>query len=450
MDIQRLSSFKSNNMPSLNCHLIIALNDFLGVKIVVDYHFPLSLGLMLYYIIENGNKNLIKIFSKNMEQIITKVFWMNSDIPLFNACKNGNKNLVEYLVERKTDINKENECSLTPLFIACYNESKNVVEFLVELGADINKEDKDGVSYFEYNQDMLNVIDNHYHRASMVNPSKLLTIIAIIHDLVRVVGFLIELSQNFVQTQDLDITDDDDDDNNLHLRPSKYFFNCWNPENFKYVLFNGWGNSINKKIYRYFFNHKTIILNLDEERDQVVIVVHEDYLAKKKEKKRGVCYSNTCTGQGRDAYLCYPVIWNDNYNFAEDDQMGDNNIGCVRTKYWKKTGMNHKYIRTRGKGKLSSIVSIYDDQYFKINDVEFVDNFGQIREDDPRVEDSDWCGIDEINRNRKNSRIPYNLHMWECCKGDEQIKPFYSLQDSRTMTSIFGIGTMWTLNSEDC
>jgi len=99
---------------------------------------------MLYYIIENGNKNLIKIFSKNMEQIITKVFWMNSDIPLFNACKNGNKNLVEYLVERKTDINKENECSLTPLFIACYNESKNVVEFLVELGADINKEDKDG------------------------------------------------------------------------------------------------------------------------------------------------------------------------------------------------------------------------------------------------------------------------------------------------------------------
>jgi len=39
------------------------------------------------------------------------------------------------------------------------------------------------------------------------------------------------------------------------------------------------------------------------------------------------------------------------------------------------------------------------------------------------VEDSDWCGIDEIvhdswvlikNRNRKNSRIPYNLHMWVC------------------------------------
>ncbi|KAG4092667.1 hypothetical protein H8356DRAFT_1429280 [Neocallimastix lanati (nom. inval.)] len=399
MDIQRLSSFKSNNMPSLNCHLIIALNDFLGVKIVVDYHFPLSLGL----------------------------FWMNSDIPLFNACKNGNKNLVEYLVERKTDINKENECSLTPLFIACYNESKNVVEFLVELGADINKEDKDGVSYFEYNQDMLNVIDNHYHRASMVNPSKLLTIIAIIHDLVRVVGFLIELSQNFVQTQDLDITDDDDDDNNLHLRPSKYFFNCWNPENFKYVLFNGWGNSINKKIYRYFFNHKTIILNLDEERDQVVIVVHEDYLAKKKEKKRGVCYSNTCTGQGS----LYPNI----------KDVLEQSIGSI-TGNW---GMNHKYIRTRGKGKLSKFINIA--QYLK---VEFVDNFGQIREDDPRVEDSDWCGIDEINRNRKNSRIPYNLHMWECCKGDEQIKPFYSLQDSRTMTSIFGIGTMWTLNSEDC
>jgi len=29
------------------------------------------------------------------------------------------------------------------------------------------------------------------------------------------------------------------------------------------------------------------------------------------------------------------IVFQDNYNFAEDDQMGDNNIGCVRTKYWK-------------------------------------------------------------------------------------------------------------------
>ena len=46
---------------------------------------------------------------------------------------------MEYLVENKTNINKENKYGRTPLFNACERGNKDLVEYLVEHGADINK-----------------------------------------------------------------------------------------------------------------------------------------------------------------------------------------------------------------------------------------------------------------------------------------------------------------------
>jgi len=52
---------------------------------------------------------------------------------------------------------------------------------------------------------------------------------------------------------------------------------------------------------------------------------------KKKKKKKGMLiYVIQWYGM-----VIIIIVFQDNYNFAEDDQMGDNNIGCVRTKYWK-------------------------------------------------------------------------------------------------------------------
>ena len=93
------------------------------------------------YIIENGNKNLLKFLVKHRVDI-NKVIYNNDEISLLNAIEHGNKDLVVYLVEHGADINKENEDGKTPLFGACLKGKKDLVEYLVEHGADINKENK--------------------------------------------------------------------------------------------------------------------------------------------------------------------------------------------------------------------------------------------------------------------------------------------------------------------
>ena len=86
------------------------------------------------YIIENGNKNLLK-FLVNHGVDINEVVYKNFEIPLFDECENENKNLVEYLVEHGADINKENRDGKTPLYYACNGRNKDLVQYLVEHGA---------------------------------------------------------------------------------------------------------------------------------------------------------------------------------------------------------------------------------------------------------------------------------------------------------------------------
>ena len=49
---------------------------------------------------------------------------LNGNTPLFTAIESGNKNLVEYLVEHRVDINKENNKGKTPLLMAIRRGNK--------------------------------------------------------------------------------------------------------------------------------------------------------------------------------------------------------------------------------------------------------------------------------------------------------------------------------------
>ncbi|ORX77404.1 ankyrin, partial [Anaeromyces robustus] len=52
----------------------------------------------------------------------------------------GNEDIVKYLIEHRTDINKENIYGYTPLFNACSSGNEDIVKYLIEHRTDINKE----------------------------------------------------------------------------------------------------------------------------------------------------------------------------------------------------------------------------------------------------------------------------------------------------------------------
>ncbi|KAG4092692.1 ankyrin repeat-containing domain protein [Neocallimastix lanati (nom. inval.)] len=114
------------------------------------------------YIVENGNKNLIKYLVEYGADI-NKVVWMNGEIPLFDACKSGNKDLVKYgetplfgecesenesLVkcyrEHETNISEKEGKDEFPLFYTYYNGDRNLMKYFLHLETDISKENKEG------------------------------------------------------------------------------------------------------------------------------------------------------------------------------------------------------------------------------------------------------------------------------------------------------------------
>ena len=90
------------------------------------------------YIIENGNKNLLKFLLKHGVDI-KKIRCKDKKLLLFDECESGNRDFVEFLVENGVDINEESKNGESPLFYACRSGNKDLVEYLVEHGAVINK-----------------------------------------------------------------------------------------------------------------------------------------------------------------------------------------------------------------------------------------------------------------------------------------------------------------------
>ncbi|KAL6632451.1 ankyrin repeat-containing domain protein [Neocallimastix sp. 'constans'] len=116
----------------------------------------------IFYIIKNGNKNLLKYLVEHgvdINKVVYKngkialydtyeIVYKNGKIALYDTYESGNKDLVEYLVVKYGDyiINKENKSFETPLFRAC----KNLEEYLVEPRTNIDIGERGNKELVEY------------------------------------------------------------------------------------------------------------------------------------------------------------------------------------------------------------------------------------------------------------------------------------------------------------
>ena len=116
---------------------------FLGcVQFAPAMELPLNLRAqqtndILFKACNKGNIGLVKHLIEN-NCVHINIEGPQKFTPLHVASLYGHINLVEYLLEKKADVNAKNAQDITPLHLACKNKSYDLVEYLIEKGADID------------------------------------------------------------------------------------------------------------------------------------------------------------------------------------------------------------------------------------------------------------------------------------------------------------------------
>ena len=64
--------------------------------------------------------------------------------------QSGGTKLLQYLIDKRADINIKADDGSTPLFIANYANNKEAVKLLLSVGADPNIKNNDGQLYYQY------------------------------------------------------------------------------------------------------------------------------------------------------------------------------------------------------------------------------------------------------------------------------------------------------------
>ncbi|KAM7037067.1 ankyrin repeat and SAM domain-containing protein 6 [Passerculus sandwichensis] len=103
----------------------------------------------VFHALKMGNFQLVKdIIDEDLSQV--NVTTLDGASPLMIAAVTGQLPLVQFLVEKKADIDKQdNVHGWTALMQATYHGNKNVVKYLLNQGADVNLRAKNGYTAFD-------------------------------------------------------------------------------------------------------------------------------------------------------------------------------------------------------------------------------------------------------------------------------------------------------------
>lgn len=92
----------------------------------------------------DSNKDVLDYLIERKANLNTAI--KDGMLPIHLAIQNGDKEIIKFLLESKADINATNQDGMSPIHLAVQKSDKEILEFLLEEKANINAPNKDGMS----------------------------------------------------------------------------------------------------------------------------------------------------------------------------------------------------------------------------------------------------------------------------------------------------------------